>query len=325
MKLKYWVDKRLKGMVLALAGVLVLSACGQNRPKEMTTPLGLKYAVVRAGSGEIAKKDEFMILNLLYKDDTDSVWLNTADRGIPISIPRKDSVWSGNEGSIEEIFYQLKKEDSITFDIAAGELFSKTWNTSIPEGSLKPESVLSFYVGVEDILDQAGIAKWQEKMMKRYEVYMQKEADLQVGKDKEIIEAFLKKNGIEAKETPSGLKYVITEEGKGSMPESGQKVKVNYTGRVLGGEYFDTSIKAVAEEQGLYNAGREPYEPLEFALGAGMVIKGWDEGIALLKEGGKATLYIPSGLAYGPQARSAKIPANAILIFDVELVSISEE
>jgi peptidylprolyl isomerase len=109
------------------------------------------------------------------------------------------------------------------------------------------------------------------------------------------------------KTTSSGLKYIILEEGSGDQPEPGDVVSVNYSGYLMDGTKFDSSV--------------DRDEPFVFTLGKGMVIKGWDEGIALLKEGGKAKLIIPPVLAYGERP-NGPIPANSTLIFDVELVEI---
>lgn len=108
--------------------------------------------------------------------------------------------------------------------------------------------------------------------------------------------------------TDSGLEYAIIEEGSGPAPESGGLVSVHYTGTLEDGTKFDSSL-----DRG---------QPIEFILGQGQVIPGWDEGIALLKEGGKAKLRIPSDLAYGAQGAGDVIPPDATLLFDVELVSV---
>jgi len=110
-------------------------------------------------------------------------------------------------------------------------------------------------------------------------------------------------------ETPSGLKYIVIEEGEGDKPTNGKKVKVHYTGKLEDGSVFDSSI-----ERGV---------PIEFTLGVGQVIKGWDEGIADMKVGEKRQLIIPPDLGYGPNGYPPVIPANSTLIFDVELVEIN--
>jgi FKBP-type peptidyl-prolyl cis-trans isomerase len=104
------------------------------------------------------------------------------------------------------------------------------------------------------------------------------------------------------------LEYVETVAGTGAQAAAGKTVRVHYTGKLTNGKVFDSS----------YTRG----EPIEFVLGRGQVIKGWDEGIALMKVGGKATLTIPSELGYGQRGAGGVIPPNATLIFDVELVNV---
>ena len=113
-----------------------------------------------------------------------------------------------------------------------------------------------------------------------------------------------KKPGV--KTTASGLQYKITQEGTGKQPTASSVVTVHYKGQQVDGKVFDSSL-----ERG---------EPIEFPLN--QVIPGWTEGLQLMKEGGKATLYIPSNLGYGPQGVPGMIPANSTLIFDVELIKV---
>ena len=124
----------------------------------------------------------------------------------------------------------------------------------------------------------------------------------------------------QAKPTGSGLYYIVEKEGDGPKAANGQQVQVNYTGRFIDGKVFDSSIEEVAREAGMFNPNRT-YGPLKFVLGKGQVIKGWDEGIALMKVGGKIKLIIPYQLAYGEAGRSS-IPPKSTLIFDSELVAI---
>ncbi|MCP4669766.1 MAG: FKBP-type peptidyl-prolyl cis-trans isomerase, partial [Desulfobacula sp.] len=104
----------------------------------------------------------------------------------------------------------------------------------------------------------------------------------------------------------SGLMYVLKEKGSGEKPANGSKVKVHYTGKFLDGKVFDSSI-----ERG---------EPIEFAVGVGQVIKGWDEAIVTMKKGEKRTLLIPYWLAYGKHGYPGAIPPESHLVFDVELI-----
>lgn len=129
----------------------------------------------------------------------------------------------------------------------------------------------------------------------------------------------------DAEVTASGLGIIFQEKGNGVKPEMGQMVEVHYAGYLLDGTLFDTSIKSIAQEKGIYNPGREPYAPFTLPYGPqAQVIEGWKEGIAMLSVGDKARLIIPSDLGYGPRGAGGVIPPNATLIFDVELVGIAQ-
>ncbi|NJN23192.1 MAG: FKBP-type peptidyl-prolyl cis-trans isomerase [Acaryochloridaceae cyanobacterium RL_2_7] len=108
--------------------------------------------------------------------------------------------------------------------------------------------------------------------------------------------------------TESGLKYRDIEEGTGDTPETRQLVSVHYTGTLPNGKVFDSSLKRG--------------EPFTFPIGAGRVIKGWDEGVASMKVGGKRELVIPPDLAYGDRGIPGAIPPKSTLVFEVELLDI---
>lgn len=124
-------------------------------------------------------------------------------------------------------------------------------------------------------------------------------------KDVNFLAENAKKDGV--KTTASGLQYKITQQGTGKQPNAQSVVKVHYTGKLLDGKVFDSSV-----ERG---------QPVEFPLN--QVIPGWTEGLQLMKEGSKATLYIPAQLAYGEQGVPGTIPPNSTLIFDVELIKVN--
>jgi FKBP-type peptidyl-prolyl cis-trans isomerase len=108
--------------------------------------------------------------------------------------------------------------------------------------------------------------------------------------------------------TPSGLKYIDQKVGEGVTPKTGQRVIVHYIGTLENGKKFDSS--------------RDRNQPFDFKIGAGQVIKGWDEGLSTMQVGGQRRLIIPPELGYGSRGAGNVIPPNATLIFDVELLDV---
>jgi FKBP-type peptidyl-prolyl cis-trans isomerase FkpA len=113
--------------------------------------------------------------------------------------------------------------------------------------------------------------------------------------------------------TASGLQYLDTVEGTGPVAQAGQEVTVHYTGWLF----------KDGEQGSKFDSSKDRGDPFVFGLGAGMVIKGWDEGVAGMKVGGARTLIIPASLGYGARGAGGVIPPNATLKFDVELLEVS--
>lgn len=147
-----------------------------------------------------------------------------------------------------------------------------------------------------------------QQIINEYLQELQKKAEAQA---REAGEAFLaenaKKEGV--KVTSTGLQYIVDKEGTGAQPTAEDEVTVHYTGKLLDGTVFDSSV----------NRG----EPATFPLNR--VIPGWTEGVQLMKEGSKYTFFIPSDLAYGPQGVPNAIPPHSTLIFDVELIKVNKK
>ena len=128
----------------------------------------------------------------------------------------------------------------------------------------------------------------------------------QLAADLEAIDAYLEENNINAKISYSGLRYVVHDYGSGAAPVYGQSVIVHYEGTLMDGTVFDSS----------YERG----EPSDFVVGN--LIKGFNEGLSHIGEGGSISLYMPSRIAYGTRSPSDDIPENSILFFDVKLLNI---
>ena len=132
--------------------------------------------------------------------------------------------------------------------------------------------------------------------------------DKRLADEKAAIEAELESLGAGFEKTSSGLRYQILQKGDGQKAQKNKTVSVHYKGQLSDGTVFDSSYKR--------------NQPIEFSLGMGHVIRGWDEGVALLKVGDKARFVIPNHLAYGSRGVGGVIPPNANLIFDLELMSV---
>ncbi len=169
----------------------------------------------------------------------------------------------------------------------------------------------TFRNGVMNAFDGTEPAIPVEEAQKLINDYLQELQDKAEKAARAEGEQFLSENGKKenVKTTASGLQYVVEKEGTGAQPTAEDEVTVHYTGKLLNGQVFDSSV----------NRG----EPATFPLNR--VIPGWTEGVQLMKEGAKYTFFIPSDLAYGPQGVPGAIPPHSTLIFDVELIKVNKK
>lgn len=310
----------MKYTKIAFAALIVGFISTACDSQEKTARNGLSYTVLRAGEGKPASEGEFLVLNMSYKNKTtDSVWRDTGETG-PQAFPNDDSTWMSRDKDLQVIFGELNAGDSVTFDVSIQEFFDHTVQAPVPD-DMNPTDMIQFNVGLDKVLNRDEIMAWNEERMAQQRAIMEAEMERQFELDNAEIEKYLSENNITTQKTEAGVYYEILEEGTGPQAANGNTVRVAYTGRLLSGEFFDSSYEEVARENNAYMEGR-PYGPYEFVLGQGGVIKGWDEGITYLNEGTKARFYIPSPLAYGPQQRSEVIGPNSILVFDIELVEV---
>lgn len=306
----------MKNSVLLFVLVAMLSvACSDTKE----TPSGYKYTLLRKGDGVVVKPGQILIMDFLFMDGKDSVWNDSRKAAFPTMVMAQDSVPAGD--GVLEIFQLLSKGDSVTFKIPAKMLFEKTFRSPPPPG-VDSTSSFTFHIGVTDIVSEEKAREIQNAIVaKQNEKAMLAETE-QLVKDTTLIENHLKEKSLVAQKTPTGIRYIITKPGKGENPKTGQSVKVNYTGYLLDGTCFDSSVESIARANNVFNEARKPYEPLEVVLGYQQVIPGWEEALGLMNKGAKMTVYIPSTLAYGPQGRGEVIVGNSILKFDMEMIEI---
>jgi len=259
-----------------------------NKLKIDTTPEGLYFRLNRKGNGPAPVYGDKIKLNFSVALLNGTMIFSSWEKGLPMEIE------FGRKFDTEGINIALARmnKGSVARLIIPSKL---AFGEKGRDGFIPPYSALIYDVEVVDILTPQDIQRQKEREAE----------ELKRSEGRHIAE-YMTANGIKANPTASGLYYIETVSGKGEKPKSNQKVKVHYTGYLLNGKKFDSSV-----DRG---------QPFEFVLGTGSVIKGWDEGIAMMRKGGKAKLIIPSSLGYGERGAQPNIPPYAPLIFEVELI-----
>jgi FKBP-type peptidyl-prolyl cis-trans isomerase len=257
---------------------------------------GLIFIEEKKGTGASPKAEDMVTVNLTVKLIDGTKIFSTDDRGEPFEYQYGKNF---DTPGLEEGVGMMKKGGKATLivpqEIAYG---------AEAKGQMIPAySTIVYEVELVSMRSKEDFDKEQQAKQKEQQAQENLRKDVEkADRDKYILE-----NGITTQPTATGLYYIETEAGTGKKASAGTTVSVHYTGRLLDGSVFDSSV--------------EKGEPFSFRLGAGLVIKGWDEAIAMMNEGGKATLIIPSDIAYGSRDGGA-IPPYSTLVFDVELVSV---
>jgi FKBP-type peptidyl-prolyl cis-trans isomerase len=305
------ITKMLIGLLLVLC-----TACGKS---ERETPSGLKFNVIKEGTGVPVKVGDVLVFNFIFKDSKDSVWRNTYEMDFPPYIIMPDTAGMKREDGMTQMLRMITPGDSVVLDISIKDFFRDIVKSPIPP-QFDSTLIFTYQIKAEQTMTRDSFMTYQRNF------YAEKQKE-QVIKDSVAIEAYLAKNNITAQKTGSGLYYVITQPGNGENGKPGQVAQVDYTGYTLDGVYFDTSVKAVAMEKGLYNPQREqyaPYKPYDVTIDRTQVIRGWHEALKVLNKGAKATVFIPSAMAYGPQGKN-QIKPNEVLIFELEVVDLKDK
>jgi len=296
-----------------LLSLFVARANAQGSPQPLSR--GGSYTILNKSTGDKIKIADVVTFDVVQKTDKDSLLGSSYAAGKPAKLQVKRPEEVTDDIVIPYVMEALPfaaLHDSLLVRIPTDTLIKGHEDQRPP--FFPKGSYLNLYIKIENVqtLNDA-----RAELMA--EIAKAKAAET-AGANKYIAD-----NKLILKTTASGLKYKITKIGLKPKPLSGDTVLVNYTGKLLTGKVFDSSVASVAKAAGLDQPGR-PYEPLKLTLGDGHVIKGWEEALLLLNEGGKATFIIPSDLAYGEQGSpdgGATIPPFSTLIFDLELVKVT--
>lgn len=275
-------------------GVLFTSCQQQTKTKSYDgytqSSTGLYYKFYQQNEGENPQIMDVLDV-MLSCSINDTAVIIPENRMI---LPMMESLFAGD---IYEGFKMMHKGDSASFMVRADSTFITLFGSPMPN-VFSIDDLMRFEIRLNDFYPES------EMQAKQIE-YMKENYSAETAKAEQKLSEYFKNNNITAKETASGLNYVIIKEGNGEKPSVGTLIKVHYTGKLLDGTVFDSSVNR--------------NEPFQFVLGIGQVIPGWDEGLQLLSKGSKAVLYIPYYLAYGDRG-AGTIPPFSTLIFEVELI-----
>ncbi|MDB5159261.1 MAG: Peptidylprolyl isomerase [Mucilaginibacter sp.] len=294
-------------MFLGLAA-LGLASCNGGYKKGDN---GMLYNIYTDKSGPKIKEGDFVLANFSLKRDDDSVLMSTYEHGrpTPLILPKPQY-----KGDIVDAFKLLAEGDSASVKLSADSAFKRS-----PKPPTFKGKYLIYDIKVVKVIPKGTMSEpvFQSTIQK----YMLGLMDVQKTGEPAKIKQYIDSKKLTVNKTDSGLYYIINKPGSGPNIAVGDTAVINYTGSLLSGKVFDSSIKEVAVKAKLGSLGQRQFVPIHIVVGMKRVIQGWDEGLQLLNKGAKATLIIPSKLGYGPQGAGPIAPFTPIT-FDVEVVDI---
>ena len=293
-------------MLAAMAMMMVgtMSACAEKNPYPgyEKNQNGLYYQFFTQNEGELPQVGDLIEVKI-------SCMINDTTPLIPNTQNMMKLQEPSFPGDLNEGLAMMHKGDSASFIVNTDSTFKYLFMQPTLPAEFNSTDVMRFEIKVVDFMPEKVYAQnfandVKSRNAQRADQLQNDYADETAKAAKELAD-YLAKNKIEAVPTESGLYYVVTEPGNGEKPEVGKPVTMHYTGKLLNGTVFDSSV--------------ERDQPFQFVLGVGQVIPGWDEGVQLMTKGEKGLLYIPYYLAYG-ERDMGDIPPFSNLIFEVELI-----
>jgi FKBP-type peptidyl-prolyl cis-trans isomerase len=291
--------KKYTPFALLALSLITTSACNAQKGGFKKTAKGLEYKIVKDAPGtQKPVVGDYMEFHI-HAHLGDSVLFDSRkmNNNQPVPFPLTAPNFNGD---LTEGFTMLTVGDSAVFRVPVDSVLKA--GGQLPFAKAGQKQFIQYEVAVTKVQSKA-----------QMEAEMKTKAAAQNGIDDNLIQEYIAKKGIKATKTASGLYYVIDKPGTGPNAAPGQYVTMNYTGTTLDGKPFDSNVDPQFQH----------VQPFPFVLGQGQVIRGWDEGVALMNKGAKGKLLIPSSLAYGPQDRSPSFGPNSVLIFDVEVTDIA--
>jgi FKBP-type peptidyl-prolyl cis-trans isomerase len=299
-------------ITIALLGAATLGFNACKSGGDVKTIKGIQYQIVKDAKGKNAAIGDIVEFNLVAKCDTATI-NDTWKQGRPAT-QRVDS--PRNSSDLMAVFPFLSPGDSAIVTISCDSILKgiPAEQLSHIPAWLKKGNKITINLSVVSIKSEADFKKEMDAKQAEEMKKMEEQKAAQMPLDDKTLQDYFATKGIKPEKTASGLYYTIQKPGSGAKIEKGQTVSMMYTGRLLDGTAFDSNIDTAV--------GHHGNSPLVFPVGQGQMIPGVDEGVGLLKKGAKATLYLPSPIAYGPQSPSPTVPPNAVMIFEVEITDV---
>jgi FKBP-type peptidyl-prolyl cis-trans isomerase len=283
---------KIPALSIFAAVMLFMASCGKDGEGFQKTKSGLKYKFIRSGSGTKPQPGDIMLMHIKYFSAGDSLIYDSRNIKDSFTVVLVEPTF---QGGVEEGFAMMGTGDSAHFKVRADSLFTKTFLTTLPV-SYQPDDEIRFHVSLQRIIPKS----LNDSILMARDIEMRR-------REFEQIELFLKQNNMDVMPTENGAYLSISKAGSGEYPKAGDTVVVSYTGRLLDGTVFDSSV--------------DPEKPFSFVLGRQTVIQGWEECIPLLNKGTVARMVIPSDLAYGAEDYR-ELKGYSTLVFDVEIIDI---
>lgn len=306
------MKKALKIATLMVVGALLVTGCGKRSDiagfKKTQTGLHYKFDVENK-KAQAVKKGDVLVCEVQMSLDTALLYDNFGSPQRMFKV--QDPMFKGD---LPEGLMMMHMGDEATFAIEMDSLARFFNPQQLPPMYVANKGMKLFYsIKLRGIVSEAEIQQEEANYM---EAMQQRKAS-----EPEDIAKYIEENNITVEPDEQGLYVIVERRGNGQKVAPGKHVKINYTGSLLNGQVFDTSLEPVAHEAGIYMANR-PYEPLEYVVGEMSLIEGWELGIMGQPQGTKVKLVIPSALGYGTQRASEEILPYTPLVFEIEILEV---
>lgn len=290
------MKKQIRMATMIVAGAAMLAACGSGDMKGYKqTENGLYYRFEQQDkNAQQVQEGDVLVGEMTIRLDTNVLRTNVGrtERLMP-AIPTYDGV-------LHEGILMMHLGDKATFAIEADSMAKFMQPNQMPPMYEKGKGMKFYYeINLQDIVTKDEFAAEQAN----YEAEMEKARTA----EPELIANYVKENNIKAQPNANGLYVIVKKQGKGTKVAVGRQVAIHYTGRLIDGTVFDSSVGN---------------EPLSYVVGQMGLIRGWEEGVMGQPEGTQLQLIIPSAMGYGSQGAGQMIPPYSTLIFDLDIVSV---